>query len=249
MRACALGVALLLVASHATADSLAAGASVYIEAADLSSLQVSLLRVAQERLEAARLFVDPERAWLTVSGHMPEADGFEVRTNWSVQPGMLPAQPLIFEIRPVHAGVAGSPMRASLAVRLLRDQWVAARRLAKGSPVSCDDLKLMRRHVSQIDDVLTAQPCELARDGVAQRDLTSGEVIRRADIGAAREVVAQSSVEVSVRAPGIELTTVGIALADASQGEEVPVRLQHPTRILKVRVTGAGMAELTGVSP
>jgi flagella basal body P-ring formation protein FlgA len=246
-RSAATVVALLLAAAPAFAGSQSLAGTSFIDASDTPSLRTELLKLAQKQLEPAHLFVDPQRVWLTLSSPLPQAEGFEVRAQWSAQSGRPPL-PLSFELRPLHQGVAGKPMQAYLAVQFLQDQWVATRRLRRGSVASCADLELQRRP-AQPAATLTAADCEVARGVVVLRDVASGEVIRRTDLGIAPEVAAQSPVEVSVLVPGIRLTTTAIALADARLGDEIPVRLQHPARILKARVTGIGSAELVDASP
>src|SRR5580693_1168975 len=127
-------IALLLAAAGTCAGSPPQAPALYLDAADLPSLRAGLLRLVNQQLERQGLFADPQHAWLTLSVRMPAAEGFEVRSiGWGG--AGLPSLPLSFEIRPLQAGVYGDPIQASLAVQLLQDQWVAARRLRRGSAV------------------------------------------------------------------------------------------------------------------
>jgi flagella basal body P-ring formation protein FlgA len=129
-------------------------------------------------------------------------------------------------------------------VTLLREVWVASRRLRKGSVVTCDDLQVQRRDVRTAPARSLTHSCNIAPGSVALRDITVGDVLRGEDVGQALAVSSGTPVDLSVAVGAINVTIDAVALADARAGDEIEVRLQRPARILKARVTGPGSAKL-----
>jgi flagella basal body P-ring formation protein FlgA len=254
LRACAAAavaiVPLLGPLSHAAGRSpgQAVPAVARIQADDPKSLQGSLIALAQDRLRPAGWFIDPQRTRLLFSGSLPTGT-VEVRPTWSADSDPPPL-PLTFELKPVRGSAApgnaaGSrPMQVTLAVGLLREVWVAARRLPKGSVVTCDDLGLERRDVRLMPRPPLATPCELGPETVSLRDIGARDVVRTVDIGRAPDVTAGAPVRVTVATGGISVSTTAIALADARVGDRIEVRLQRPARILRTRVIGPGSVQL-----
>lgn len=231
----------------------AAALVVHVEAGDEQSVKSELLALTQDQLGPEGFVVDPKHAWLSMSRPLPGSETFEVRPLWSAGAG-VPPLPLMFELRPVSHSVAAAafsaePVHAALGVRLLQEVWVAARRLRKGSIVSCADLSIEVRDVRDVPKLPCAPPCTIEPDVVALRDIARGDVVRAVDIGAPPDVMAGELVRVSVSGAGINVTTIATALADAKVGDRIDVRLQHPVRTLRVRVTGPGSAQLTDERP
>lgn len=234
-------------ASPALAEERAAADVVRIEVEDEHSLQDRLLALARRRLHSAGLFVESQHAWMGLSASLPAGGRLEVRPSW-VAGIEAPSLPLTFELRPEGVPSA-EPTQATLGVTLSRDVLVAARRLRKGSVVTCADLTEQRRDLRDLPKTRLALPCAVALDAAALRDIAAGDVIRSADIGTAPDVTAGAPVRVSVASGGISVTTRAIALADAKVGDQVDVRLQRPTRILRTRVTGLGAVQPIGEAP
>lgn len=243
MRPARTGAA-LLAAVVATTHGAACGCVdvVQVFADDVQALQASLLALTQERLQAAGVSVADERAWLKLSTELPAAGTFDVRPLWSAE-AVNASLPLQFELRPVRA--ANTPwIRATLAVGLQREVLVAARRLRKGSTVGCSDLVARRRNIRDLPQTRLAVPCAIDSQEVALRDIATGDLVRTSDVGQPPAVSAGRPVSVSVVANGVSVTTTAIALADASIGDQIDVRLQRPTRTLRTRVTGPGTVQL-----
>jgi flagella basal body P-ring formation protein FlgA len=235
MRAASLMLLACMVAS-------AAGAA---ERADREqALQEQLVRLAEEHLRPLGLFVERERAWMSLSGPLP-ARGFDVRPSWTS--AQIPVLPLTFDVVPGSTGAR--PIRATLGVTLLRDVCMAARRLRKGSVVSDADLTLQRRALDELPKHSLTGRCELDRETVALRDIAEGDIVRAQDVGNAPAVMAGSPVNVSVSANAVSVTMRAIALADARVGDQIDVRLRHPTRTLRTRVIGPGLVQLMDGSP
>jgi flagella basal body P-ring formation protein FlgA len=216
---------------------------------DIQALKDGLLDLAAERLLSAGFFVDREGAWINVSRALPETDTFEVSAPWLAD-SQTPPLPLTFELRPVlraGASAVGS-IQATIAVTLRRDVLVANRRLRKGSAVSCRDFRVERRDLRASPRRARPMPCEIEPDAAALRELSPGDAVRTDDIGHAPDVLAGTPVRVSVIENGISISTSAVALADAQVGDRLDVRLQHPARTLKTRVTAPGAAQLVDLA-
>lgn len=236
MRALWMCAAMVAAGPFSTAAE-SAVAVVHIDAGDIRSLQDHLLELTQERLQPLGWVVDRQRAWLGLSAALPAADTFEVVPAWSVD---RPTPPLTFELRAANV----QPIKATLAVPLQREVWIATRRLRKGSAVKCADLGVQFRDVKEVPGESLAFPCDLSPAVVALRDLAARDVVRGVDIGSAPDVMAGAPVRISVVTRGISVTTTAVALADARRGDQVAVRLQRPARTLRTRVTGPGAVQL-----
>jgi flagella basal body P-ring formation protein FlgA len=216
------------------------------EARNPQSLQTALVAIAEEELQPFGLHVEPQRAWVKLSTDLPLADYFEVRGRW-VGSNRAPSLPLVFELQPrLHGAVSvqGDPVTATLGVVLTRDVWIAARRLRKGSLVTCNDLARARRRMHDVSPESASTECEIRPHAVALRELAEGDVIRNTDVGAAPAVAAGSTVRVSVASGGINISTTAIALDDANVGDRIDVRLRRPNRTLRTRVNAPGQAEI-----
>jgi len=227
---------------------------VRVEAHDMRSLEDSLLSVAEVRLRSIGLIVDRQRAWMSLSSSPPMAQLFEVRPLWSADTD-APLLPLAFELRPLYRGglsaselASARTFQATLAVSVLREVAVATRRLHKGSAVTCADLTVQRRRMRDVPPSFLSPRCDVGLEAVALRDVAAGDLLRSGDIGKAPDVVAGASVRVSVAIEGVSVATTAIALADAKVGDRIDVRLQHPIRTLRTRVTGPGLVQLTDES-
>jgi flagella basal body P-ring formation protein FlgA len=216
-------------------------AMLHIAAGNTQSLKKELLALTQQLLPAG-VVVDPQRAWLSLSSPLPAVSKLEVRPAWSGTD--VVSLPLMFELYPGSARGSREPIRAVLGARLLQEVPVATRRLRKGSMVSCNDLGTELRDIRHVPATPLAIPCAIGPQAVTLHDIGKGQVMRSGDLGPAPDVMAGAPVRVSVSNGAISVTTTAIALADAKVGDLIDVRLQHPVRTLKARVSGPGSAQL-----
>lgn len=249
--ACPLVVMLLPVPAQ-SADR-AQATPLQIEMDDEESLLHDLATLAQERLPNG-FHLDVNNARVSLSAPLPRVNRLFVKPLWGTDSAIPPQLPLAFDLWPEPesklATASRIPIRATLAAPLLRDVWVAARRLRKGSVVSCADLRLQRRTASALPrSLFSANPCEIAGAAVALRDIAADDVIRLADVGTAPDVAGGAAVNISVAINGIKITTAATALADARVGDQVDVRLQRPPRTLRAQVTGPGSVRLLEHAP
>jgi flagella basal body P-ring formation protein FlgA len=226
-------------------------AVVKIEAKDEHALQDALLSLTEDRLRPEGLFVDRHSAWMKLSVPLPATRQFEVQAGWLAE-AQAPALPLSFELWPsfdpdapaATQAPGAQPIHVTLAVSLLRDVPVAARRLHKGSVITCEDFAVQRRRLRDAPPRVLAQPCETVSGTVALRDIAVGDVLRDVDVGPTPDVMAGEPVRLNVKLRGISVAATAIALSDARVGDEIEVRLQHPARTLKTRVTAPGSVQL-----
>jgi flagella basal body P-ring formation protein FlgA len=229
----------LIAAAPCSAQQWPAAESTRIEAESLQSLQGGLLEFTQRLLEPSGLIVDRQAARLLVDEQSVHG-AFQVRPLWS---GAI-AAPLIFELIPLDSGRPEKPIRATLAIRLQKQVWVAARRLRKGSSVTCGDLVRRARDIRELPVSSMSAVCELDASTMALRDLAPGDVIRSSDLGQLPDVISGTPVRVRVAAGSISVMTMGTALADAKVGDRIDVRLEHPLRTLRTRVVGPAAVQL-----
>ena len=242
MRVARLCAALAMCApSCLPAQEPAAWFTVHFQADDAQSLRQGLVTLVQERLLPPGLAIDPQRASVTLSQAMQAWSAVEARPAWDLDADVL-ALPLMFDLRPLQSDRPA--VRATLAVRLLQEVQVSARRLRKGSLVTCADLDTSFREVRSGEASSHSAVCAIEPGSVALRDIGVGEAVRAADIGRAPEVLAGEPVRVNVASGPIAVSTAAVALADAWLGDRIDVRLRYPTRTLKARVTGPGTVQL-----
>jgi flagella basal body P-ring formation protein FlgA len=245
--AVAASVVLAPMAPSARAAEAAAGSRVNV--ADVRELKERLVELARARLEAAGMGLDGERAQLVLA--VPLAAGsFDVRPLWNADAG-VPALPLVFELRaaPAPEGAYGAPLRAELVAPLLRDAAVAARRLHRGAAVACEDVEVRRLPVRPAARPALALPCRIAASAVALRDVAVGDALRADDVGPPLDVIAGEPVTLHVAVGGIRVSAQALALTDARVGDLADVRLLHPSRTLKARVTGPATVEVKEANP
>jgi flagella basal body P-ring formation protein FlgA len=202
---------------------------------DLNSLRAELVKEANSLWNSHGWSLDPDHAWVTLAAPLPEAAEMVIRPLFSASPE-APRMPLQFEIA---ANGAAAPVRVSLAAAVLHEEWVARKRLIRGTPVSSADFshQFLRW---QGEGGSLPRVCALAEGSVALRELSAGDRVQPTDLGAAPAVMANSAVTVTVALNGVEVSTTGTALSDANDGESLSVRLQNPLRVVQVRVVGSG---------
>jgi flagella basal body P-ring formation protein FlgA len=220
-----------------------------IIADDRAAFEDKVMSLAAEQLAEVQLKLDRTRASLRVPSSLPTSGAFEVTPLWTAA---VPSMPLRFSVRavaPVGAVPRPAPLEVTLAAPLLQAVAVAQRRLHKGSRVSCTDVRVEERRLTNWTQHSLGLPCVLDAHAVALRDLATGDVIRSSDVGSAPAVMAGNAVRVEALAGSITVSAVGIALADAQPGDQVGVRLSRPARVIDGRVIAAGVVRLSEVMP
>lgn len=218
----------------------------HAQAESVESVRAQLVDVARDRLRPLGIVVDDSHAWLTLSAPIEDLSQYKIMSTWRA--GAVPPLPLVFELTPIEAAPGERPVRAVLAISLQRPVLVASRRLRKGSAIGCHDTLPQLRDIKHVPSAALDVPCVLNarvdREVVARRDIAAGDVLRQSDAGDAPAVSSGETVQLQVRGNGIDVSTTAVALADASIGDRVDVRLAHPLRTLRTRVTDRHVVQL-----
>jgi len=117
---------------------------------------------------------------------------------------------------------------------------VATRALVPGTVLSADDLKVEERRIAGFADCCTDQPAALIGQKV-RRPVTADAPIPLDSVETAPLVRRGEIVTVLAGAPGFEVRSTGIAMADAKEGD--PVRIRHSTslRVIQARADSKGV--------
>jgi flagella basal body P-ring formation protein FlgA len=117
---------------------------------------------------------------------------------------------------------------------------VATRALVPGTVLSADDLKVEERRIAGFADCCADQPAALIGQKV-RRPVTADAPIPLDSVETAPLVRRGEIVTVLAGAPGFEVRSTGIAMADAKEGD--PVRIRHSTslRVIQARADSKGV--------
>jgi flagella basal body P-ring formation protein FlgA len=136
-----------------------------------------------------------------------------------------------------NPGPAASPAAAVvLAV-------AAVRPVERGQVIQPGDVQLAAFPAKTANDRLL-HDVELAVGQEATRSLAPGQPIDLQSLRPPVLVRRRDSVRVSVLAPGVRLTTNGVALEDGAQGEWVQIETRHSPEKLRARVCGPRQVEV-----
>lgn len=134
----------------------------------------------------------------------------------------------------------GFVVRADVSARVV----VAAAPVPAGRPIGDADLALERRSLRGADDALGDPRDALGLS--SRRSLRSGDVVRRAALVAPTVVRRGDAVRIVARREGIEATSAGEALDAGARGDVVRVRNSGTGKVIRARVTEAGVVEPAG---
>lgn len=122
---------------------------------------------------------------------------------------------------------------------------VAAAQLNSGQPITADDLRLERRTVANLQDVLS-DPAALV--GMAsRRALRAGQVVDRRALAAAVLVRRGATVSIVARNQGILVSSTGQALETGHRDDVIGVRNSATGKQIRARVTGENEVEPVGI--
>lgn len=121
--------------------------------------------------------------------------------------------------------------------------WRLRAPVQKGDPIACSALRQDMR-VKRSDARIWQGPCEALSAFVARRSLAAGDVLTESDVGPQPAVHSQQAVQVWSRSQGIVIQARGQALADASIGQRVPVRMAGQSSVLQATVMAPGELQI-----
>lgn len=121
--------------------------------------------------------------------------------------------------------------------------WRLRTPVQKGDVIACSALSQDKR-VTRSDVRVWQGPCESLPAFVARRPLAAGDVLTESDVGSKPDVHSQQAVQVWSRSQGIVIQALGQALADATVGQRVPVRIAGQSSVLQATVMAPGELQI-----
>jgi len=128
------------------------------------------------------------------------------------------------------------PVRVETATRVV----VARRALVPGTVLSADDLQTAERRIPGFADCCATEPTALLGQKL-RRPVAADAPIPLDSVEAAPIVRRGEVVTVIAGAPGFEVRSSGIAMADAKEGDAVRVRHQTSLRVIQARADSRGV--------
>ena len=128
------------------------------------------------------------------------------------------------------------PVRVETTARVV----VARRALVPGTLLSTDDLQTVERRIAGFADCCAADPAALLGQKV-RRPVPADAPIPLDSVEAAPLVRRGEIVTVIAGAPGFEVRSSGIAMADAKEGDAVRVRHSTSLRVIQARADSKGV--------
>lgn len=172
---------------------------------------------------------------VSITTRLPAGDG-EV---------LQPSRRMRVEIEVAQRGEALRRLPLWFEVRALAPGWVARGDLQPGHPLGSADLQQGTVDRAQLagDTVVDVQEAVGMR---LRRPLRGGEAIRRSLLEPMPAVTRGSAVSVQVKAGPVTVGANGVALADGSTGQLVPVRVSG-AQVLRGRVVAPGVLEVESI--
>lgn len=163
------------------------------------------------------------------------------RVSW--QPAVARQGDWLVTLRAVPEQAEGPAVELRFVAREHQVVWRVGMPLKKGDAIDCTLLNRDTRVQRQGPRVWQGG-CESLSGLVARRPLAVGEVLTQSDVGPRPAVQREQAVQVSSRSQGIVIQARGMALADASVGQRVPVRIAGHDRVLQATVTAPGELQI-----
>jgi len=151
--------------------------------------------------------------------------------------------PLSVEVR--CEGIKPWALYVPVTLERYAEVVVAARPVARGAPLSAEDLRLARRRVD-VGRRDYLEQAEAAVGQIAARGIASGEILGQQQLRRPRLVRRGDHVVLSVGSSTVSVSMKGEALADGSAGERIRVRNLSSARVVEGTVTAAGVVVVAG---
>jgi len=129
------------------------------------------------------------------------------------------------------------------SVRIFDRVLVAGRFLAKGTVLSAADLKSERRELSALPGGYETAAEHLVGKQL-RRALTAGAVVAPQSVKALPLIRQGEAVTLVIRRGGMEVSSSGVALNDAEQGQRVRVRNEASQKVVEGTATASGRVEV-----
>lgn len=141
---------------------------------------------------------------------------------------------------PVEAGVGGWRGLVPVQVSLMTPYFVTRRALTRETVLSADDLEERSGKVTYLDSLTRLS------DGVGKalsQPLAAGQVLRISGLHEVFLVHRGQSVALQIQGEGFQISTDGVALGDAAEGQNVQVRTTAG-KLLSGKVTGNAVVQI-----
>lgn len=124
------------------------------------------------------------------------------------------------------------------------DEWrqipVAIRSIERGSTVEVHDLKMARFNISQLPDDVALEP-EAVYGFAADRNISFGDVFRKAHLSIPPVIEMGGSVTLLYRKGALEATASGVAIESGAIGDDIRVRNEGSKRIIMGKILEPGL--------
>lgn len=195
---------------------------------------------AQLRPQQGPIQLEPLGGW-----HWPAKVAAADRWRISWQPAVARQGDWLVTLHAVPDPADGAVVDVRFLARERQAVWRVGMPLKKGDAIGCASLNQDTRVQRQGPRVWQGNCETLSNQGlVARRPLGVGEVLTQSDVGPRPAVQREQAVQVSSRSQGIVIQARGLALADASVGQRVPVRIAGHDRVLQATVTAPGELQI-----
>jgi flagella basal body P-ring formation protein FlgA len=141
-------------------------------------------------------------------------------------------------------GVEAASTRVAVKIRVFQPVVVTQRRLTRDEAIGAEDLALERREVTASLGDCFARTADVVGKR-ATRSVSAGVVLTDAMVGQPLAVRRNDSVTLVARRGAVRVRTKGIALKDACVGESVDVMNADLNKVIRARVVGPNLVELS----
>lgn len=170
----------------------------------------------------------------------------DAATPWTMEADALVADPIgevPVRLRVLRAGRELGRGLVVLNVRVLRDQVVAARPIARGATLGLEDLRVEARE-ARPGDAANALNAETLLGWQTRVDITPGMVITRRLAQPVPAVRGGRGVELVFVQDQFDLVAPGMALGDGAIGDVIQVRRLSDNRAVAAKVIADGKAQI-----
>lgn len=141
-------------------------------------------------------------------------------------------------------GAEAASARVAVKIRVFQSVVVTQRRLSRDEAIGAEDVTLERREVtSSLGSYFTRTGDAVGKR--ATRSVGAGVVLTDVMVGQPLAVRRNDSVTLVARRGAVRVRTTGIALADACLGENVDVMNSDSKKVIRARVVGQNLVELS----
>lgn len=163
------------------------------------------------------------------------------RVTW--EPAVARQHDWLVSLRAMPEQADGKVVEVRFLAREQQVVWRVLMPVRKGDAIDCEALRQDIR-VHRSGRVAWQGDCAALSGLVARRPLSVNEVLLDGDLGPKPAVEREQAVQIWTRSQGIVIQARGQALADASVGQRVPVRIAGHDGVLQATVMAPGELQI-----